>query len=133
MPGLRASGPLTVALRASKLALAVLSGALLAGCAHTTVVGADRTFQLALTEYRLVPQDVRAPAGALTIEVHNYGRLTHDLTLTRGSHPAASTRPIPPGQTARLTLSLSPGSYLMMSRILSDQALGMYGTLNVTR
>jgi hypothetical protein len=69
----------------------VLLGA--AGCGVTTRVGAGRTLQIALSEYRVIPQDVRAAAGVLTILVH--------------------------------------GRYQMASSILSDQALGAYGTLDV--
>ena len=42
-----------------------------------------------------------------------------------------STKPIAPGQTAQLDAALPPGHYLMASSILSDQALGAYGTLIV--
>ncbi len=67
--------------------------------------------------------------GPLTILVHNYGRLTHNLVISRGGQAQAITRPIWPGPTAELTLTLTPGSYLMASTILSDQTLGQYGTL----
>jgi hypothetical protein len=106
---------------------------LLAGCGHTAQVGVNRTFQVALTEYHVSPQRVRAPAGTLTIFVHNYGRLSHNLVISSGGRPDASTQPIPPGQTSELLATLAPGNYLMSSTILSDQALGAYGTLIVTR
>jgi hypothetical protein len=63
--------------------------------------------------------------------VHNYGRLTHDLVITRDGQQTAATEPLAPGQTADLVTTLSPGQYLMSSTILSDQALGAYGTLRV--
>ena len=88
---------------------------------------------MALTEYRLRPQDVRVSAGPLTIFVHNYGRLTHSLAVSLGRSSAGSTGPLLPGQSAILSLYLTPGHYLMASTILSDQALGEYGTLSVTR
>ncbi len=119
-------------LRASLLAVAAASSAVLAGCGHTHVVGGDRTLRLGLTEYRLVPQDVRVSAGALTIFVRNYGRLTHNLVVSLNGREQAATGPIWPGGSAELTLALSPGRYLMASTILSDQTLGEYGTLTVT-
>jgi Cupredoxin-like domain len=112
---------------------AAAASALLAGCGHTTQVGASRTFQVALTEYHVSPQRVRAPAGTLTIFVHNYGLLSHNLVISSYGHPDASTQPIPPGETSELLATLAPGDYLMSSTILSDQALGAYGTLIVTR
>ena len=79
-----------------------------------------------------MPQDVHATAGALTIFVHNYGRLTHNLVISLDGHTQVSTQPIAPGQTTELFATLSPGKYLMASTILSDQALGAYGTLDVS-
>jgi hypothetical protein len=121
--------------RATCFEAAALTAAtlLLAGCGNTTRVGVDRTFQVALTEYRVSPQRVRAPSGTLTIFVHNYGRLSHNLVISSDAHADAATEPIPPGQTAELLATLAPGQYLMSSTILSDQALGAYGTLIVTR
>ena len=102
-----------------------------AGCGSTTRVGGDRTVRVALTEYRVTPQDVRAGAGLLTIVVHNDGRLTHNLVILSGGVTEASSKPIPPGQTEDVEAVLAPGKYLMASRIQSDQALGAYGTLDV--
>jgi hypothetical protein len=110
------------------VALAALA---VAGCGKTTRVGTGGTLQIALNEYRVTPQDVRAHTGLLTIFVHNYGRLTHDLVISQDGRVAASTKPIAPGQTEELDAALGPGHYLMASSILSDQALGAYGTLIV--
>ncbi len=79
----------------------------------------------------MLPQRVHADTGPLTIEVHNYGRLTHSLVISLDGQPEASTPPIPPGQTVQLYATLAPGDYLMASTIASDQALGAYGTLIV--
>jgi hypothetical protein len=119
----------------SPLTLAAAALALLAagGCGSTATVGSGRTLQVALSEYRLTPQDVRAGAGPLTILAHNYGRLTHDLAISLNGATVVSTAPIAPGQTAELDTYLSPGRYVMASTILSDQALGAYGTLDVAR
>jgi hypothetical protein len=103
----------------------------LAGCGSAHNVGSDRTLQVGLTEYRVVPQSAHAPAGMLTIVAHNYGRLTHDLAVLRNGQPEGSTAPIPPGGSADLTVYLPKGRYTLASTILSDQALGAYGTLMV--
>jgi hypothetical protein len=119
-------------LRASKLAPALAGLVLLSGCGHTEAVGNDRTLYVALSEYRVTPQSVRVSAGPLTVFVHNYGRLTHNLVITLNGQTTGTTRPIWPGQSAEIALMLTPGTYLMSSTILSDQALGQYGTLTVT-
>jgi hypothetical protein len=105
--------------------------AVLAGCGHTVAVGPGRTLRLALTEYRVVPQSVVAEPGDLTVIVVNSGRLTHNLTITIGGTVVGQTPPIAPGTSSELLLNLSRGSYVMASTLLSDQALGTYGTLKV--
>jgi hypothetical protein len=112
------------------LAVALAALALVA-CGRTTAVGTGRTLQIALSEYRVTPQDVRAQTGLLTIFVHNYGRLTHNLVISLNGRTEAATTPIAPGQTQELDAALAPGHYMMASSILSDQALGAYGTLLV--
>ncbi|MFZ0043438.1 MAG: hypothetical protein WAK93_19165 [Solirubrobacteraceae bacterium] len=101
------------------------------GCGSTTTVGSSRTLQIGLDEYRVLPQDVHATAGPLTIVVHNYGRLTHSLVITERGLQQAATGPIAPGETVDLFATLNAGKYVMASSILSDQALGAYGTLDV--
>jgi hypothetical protein len=115
------------------LLVAGLVLALLGGCGHTARVGSGRWVQIGVTEYRLTPQHIAARAGELAIVAHNYGRLTHNLALTEAGHTVASTRPIPPGAAASLLVEVGPGSYVMASSLLSDQALGIYGTVTITR
>ncbi len=120
--------------RGAKLPLAIVSLALAwvaAGCGQTRAVGGDRTLRVAITEYRLNPQSAHTSPGTIAILVHNYGRLTHNLVVSENGQVIDSTKPIPPGESAEIDLNLAPGSYLMTSTILSDQALGTYGNLSV--
>ena len=119
-------------LRSVGLAIIAAAICVVAGCGHTENVGASRTLQMGLTEYRLTPENARVSAGVLTIVVHNYGVLTHNLVVSSNGQTVDSTQPIWPGQTADLSLSLAPGDYQMASTIQADQALGEYGTLTVT-
>ena len=68
-----------------------------AACGSSTTVARDGTLRIALSEYRVVPQDVHTTAGILTLVVHNYGRLTHDLVISLGGQPEISSEPIGPG------------------------------------
>jgi hypothetical protein len=115
------------------LALIAATGLLFAGCGRTKVVGQDRTVNMALSEYRLHPANIRVAAGALTFHVHNYGRLTHDLVVSQDGQTIGQTKPVPPGQTSDLALDLAAGRYSMTSTMRSDQALGAYGTLEVSQ
>jgi hypothetical protein len=121
------SGPRTPLIAVGAALLAVLCG-----CGQTAVIRRSRTICVGLTEYRLAPQSMQISQGPVTIFVHNYGRLTHNLVISRSGRARASSRPVWPGQTAELALTLTPGSYLISSTVLSDQALGEYGTLRVT-
>ncbi|MDQ6775059.1 MAG: cupredoxin domain-containing protein [Actinomycetota bacterium] len=111
--------------------LALTLASALAGCAHTIRVGASRTLHVAVTEYRLTPDTVRAYAGTLTITVRNLGVRTHDLAISLGTQNVALTPDLMPGQTAVMTVDLAPGTYLLRSTITGDQALGLWGTLEV--
>ncbi len=126
MPGMPSSKHLVTV---AALALAGAAG----GCGYTLRVGSDRKLQIALSEYRLNPDSVRVSAGPLTLVAHNYGHLTHNLVVSRTSQSLGATKPIRPGQSAEIMVTLTPGTYLMSSALLSDQALGEYGTLSVTR
>jgi hypothetical protein len=113
--------------------LTAVALAALAGCGHTARVGASRTIRVAVTEYRVIPQSIQAPAGELTLVVENDGRLAHDLALSRHGVIVGQTQPLQPGTRTYLVLTLSPGSYEMTSTLFADQALGTYGTLTVRR
>jgi hypothetical protein len=117
--------------RASILVLVTICLIGLGGCSHSQRAGADRVVHIALSEYRLNPKNVSVSAGLVTIYVRNYGRLTHDLVISLNGQPEISSKPIAPGQTAVLDAALIPGRYQLASSILSDQALGAYGTLDV--
>ncbi len=120
-------------LRAPLLALLVALFAVLSGCGSTHQIGASRTLDVGVSEYKLTPASARVSQGVVTLVVHNYGILTHNLQVSAGSQVTAATKPIWPGQTAVLALNLAPGKYEMTSSLLSDQALGVYGTLTVTQ
>jgi iron uptake system EfeUOB component EfeO/EfeM len=119
--------------RATKLALLLAAALLVTACSHAEVVGSNRTVQIQLSEYRLVPQDIRVSRGLLTIIVHNHGLLDHNLALLQNGQTIDSINPLSPGETSQMTLILSPGTYSMASTVMSDQSLGAYGTLRVTK
>ncbi|MHB8657583.1 MAG: cupredoxin domain-containing protein [Solirubrobacteraceae bacterium] len=119
------------------LTIAVVSlGGSLAGCGSAGRVGAARAANVAnvaLSDYRINPLTITVTSGTLTLIVHNYGLLTHNLVVSQGARRAGSTPPLAPGQVAQIVLTLAPGTYQMSSTILSDQTLGQAGTLNVLR
>ena len=115
----------------ARVALALVLASALAGCAHTIRVGGGRTLHVALTEYRITPDTVRAYSGRLTIVVRNLGTRTHNLAVSLGDHNEAATPDLTPGSTATILVNLAPGQYILRSSILDDQSLGESGTLDV--
>jgi plastocyanin len=121
-------------LRPAKLsAVAALASAALApaGCGHLHTVRPAGVLRVGLSEYRLTPANVHASPGALTVVAHNFGRLVHNLEVLRNGKLAAATRPIRPGSSARLELTVTGGTYVLASGLFQDESLGMRGTLKV--
>jgi hypothetical protein len=121
----------TRVMRTTLRLLAVSLCLVLSGCGATRIVGAERTVQVALSEYRVTPQRISVPAGPVTFLVHNFGRLAHNLAISSGGRIEAETAPIRPGASAVLTVDLSAGGYIIASNLFDDQTLGAYGTLIV--
>jgi hypothetical protein len=117
--------------RPARAVLALTLAWALSGCAHTIRVGGSRTLHVAVTEYRVTPDTVRAYAGTLTITVRNVGVRTHDLAISLASENVALTPDLVPGAAATMTVNLAPGKYMLRSTITGDQALGLWGTLDV--
>lgn len=122
-------------LRARPPATLLLVAATLAGCAHTVTAFSRRPLAVALMEYRLRPNSIRATSGALAFQVQNLGRLTHNFVIEAAGRaaPVAATPPIPPGTSTTLSVTLPPGHYTIASTIQQDTALGQHGTLTVVR
>jgi uncharacterized cupredoxin-like copper-binding protein len=111
----------------------------LAGCASEAVRVQGHRLTLTLSEYRILPDSVSAPAGTLVIVAHNRGILTHDVAIERKSQAEAptpvvlaTTGTIKPGASGRLQITLHrPGRYELLSTIANQSDLGMNGTLTI--
>jgi plastocyanin len=77
-----------------------------------------------------VPASASAAKGS-TVTFKNGGTVGHDLKLRQGSKVLAGTNVIQPGQTAKLTLSLPPGRYVMFCSVPGHEAAGMKGTFTI--
>lgn len=131
--------------RLALLSAAVASGgcgsSVLAGPHPLTRLSLPSVVLVSLTEYRLRPDRIVAPAGPVTFVVHNLGRLTHDLVISApapappagagGAVVVGTTAPIPPGGEATLVVTLPGGDYTLTSTIQTDAALGEHGSLKV--
>ena len=119
---------------------AVLAGALaIAGCgADDFVRDRDATLQIAMTEYKLEPANIRVRAGRVHLVARNRGRMTHNLkvqSLERKSGEQyfdfGGTETAHPGETVSASVMLAPGKYRLVCTIGNHDDLGQYGELQV--
>ena len=118
-------------LRAIAVALAALA---LSGCGgpEEPAEAGDGRIEIALDDFLIRPQNVRAPAGELTFDVTNRGRLGHNFRLRnrKGEEPVA-IRTLLPGHRASETVRLPRGDYKMLCTVANHEQLGMTGRLVV--
>jgi plastocyanin len=96
-----------------------------AGTSKTTVTVTEREFRLSLSR-------TSASAGVTRIAVRNAGKFRHALAL-RGNGVSRRTRPVEPGKTAVLVVTLRAGTYTLWCPVPGHAAQGMRATLKVGR
>lgn len=114
---------------AAVLATAFLTASGCGGAAPVAVPG--DTVRLTLGEYRIAPQEVRVDAGRVELVVRNAGTMVHRLQLRTGdrARALATSPPLRPGETARLTVELPPGTYVGTCPLDRHDTLGEHGTI----
>lgn len=111
---------------------ATLGGVFGCGAEPTAVRAADGQVAIALDDFLLDPQIVRAPAREpLRISLRNRGRLGHTFRLRRDGRLYAKVQTLRPGERTELTRTLAPGAYRMFCAIANHDELGLSGTLVV--
>ncbi|WP_329571523.1 cupredoxin domain-containing protein [Kitasatospora sp. NBC_01266] len=76
-------------------------------------------------EYSITPSQTQLAPGTYTFVAENTGTVVHALEIAGPGVSATRTDSIPPGQQAKLTVTLQPGSYELWCPIDSHKALGM--------
>jgi uncharacterized cupredoxin-like copper-binding protein len=85
-----------------------------------------------LADFAIQPASLSVAKGS-AVTVDNAGKSPHNLYVSEASGKVlAHTADLAPGQSARLSLDLAPGSYTMYCNEPGHAALGMKGTLQVT-
>lgn len=119
------------------LLAAVAVAALLAaggcGSGQKTTVDDDRPVAIAMSEFRLSPQDLRLPEGRRTLEVRNEGTMVHrfEIRSADGTRRFVLGAPLKPGASERLAVDLPRGDYVMRCAQERHNTLGEHGTLSV--
>ena len=111
--------------------------ALVPGCGGAGQVDSvrerDGVVEIALTDFRMRPQVIRAPQDSLTIIVRNEGRLAHALRL-RGASEVVRLKVstlLPGEEAARVGVTLKRGHWRLFCPLANHEELGMHGTLVV--
>ncbi len=105
----------------------VLTMASLAACAGNDSLHASDVVRVTATEMHFTPSRLVALAGKERVEIHNRGALTHTFSLNDIGEEVT----VAPGKTKTIHLTLTPGKYRYVCRILDHEGLGMHGVLTV--
>lgn len=114
---------------AAAVVTALVAGA---GCGEADPVAVDATpLRLTLSEYRIAPQAVRVPAGRVEIQVRNDGTTVHRLEIRSEdrTRTVAASPPLRPDASARLVVTLPPGSYVDTCAVERHDTLGEHGMI----
>jgi len=92
---------------------------------------AAATVEVHLTEYTIaMPKTL--PAGPTTFTVHDDGAKAHSFKIEGQGLEELLAKPLHPGETGMLQVTLKPGEYKIYCPIGSHSAKGMAITLTVT-
>jgi azurin len=78
------------------------------------------------------PSALSAPAGEVSLCARNDGQAPHDLAVRDATGRVLGRTPVlKPGESAVLSLALSPTRYALFCTLAGHESLGMKGTLEV--
>lgn len=100
------------------------------GTSSTSVSAGPATVPVTLSEFKITPASLSAPAGQVKINVTNGGSQTHNLQVTQLNKKTAD---IPAGKSAVLDLGdVKAGTYDVICTVPGHADSGMKATLTVT-
>lgn len=86
-----------------------------------------------LSDFKISPGQLTAPAGATSFAVKNDGPTPHNLTIRDGAgKTVGATANLKPGDSTTLTVSLNPGKYTAFCSLAGHESLGMSASLVVS-
>jgi uncharacterized cupredoxin-like copper-binding protein len=88
----------------------------------TTTEAKATTVKVTETEFKIALPSTRLAAGKITFDVQNAGNIPHDLAI-KGMKE--QTELIPAGGSAKLTVTLKPGTYELWCTVPGHEAAGM--------
>lgn len=88
------------------------------------------TVRVKLVDFELVPADLTVRAGAITFQLQNEGRYTHDFRV-EGNGVDERGPKVGAGRTMEWRIILQPGTYRISCPVSNHADRGMVGTLTV--
>lgn len=89
--------------------------------------------QVGVRDFTLNPGTVRVTGPNVAFDVKNGGPTIHNVTIRDASGKVfAFTPDLREGESATLTASLAPGTYILFCSLPGHESLGVKGTLTVT-
>jgi plastocyanin len=107
------------------------SGSAAPGSSGSTV-GQNGTLTATEADFSLTLGTKSLAAGPYVVTVENQGQATHTLVVERDGARIAGTSNISPGESASLSVTLKPGTYVFYCSIDNHRAMGMEVTVTVT-
>jgi uncharacterized cupredoxin-like copper-binding protein len=109
------------------------------------VVNGAHVITAQLGEMFVRPSVTSVPAGKVTFQAKNVGKVMHELMVERmpmkfdsPGHPTESAaqgmiEDMDPGHSGKMTLTLKPGKYMLFCNVPGHYAAGQHTVLTVTR
>lgn len=93
-------------------------------------LGSEGRVDIALTDFKITPNEFTVKAGEVTFAFENKGRYTHDFRV-EGQGVYEKGPMIGTGRSREWSTTLEPGTYRIFCRIGDHDQLGMVGTMVV--
>lgn len=113
-------------------ATAAQSSAAAGASSAASTVGQDGTLTATEADFSIDLGTKTLKAGPYLVKVNNTGSATHDLVVEQNGAKIAGTSSISPGESASLSVTLKPGTYVFYCSIGNHRAMGMEVTVTVT-
>ena len=131
---------------------AVSLALLVAACTPATPTPSARHLDVRIKDFDIEPAARTVPAGGMTLDVWNEGPTTHEFVIVRSELPAGSLpiasdglsvdedrvtvldelEEVEDGTSDALTVSLTPGRYVMFCNLDGHYLGGMHAAIEVT-
>jgi uncharacterized cupredoxin-like copper-binding protein len=121
-------------------------GVAVTGAVTAGAVTSSKVVTVGLNEFNILPAMQAAPAGKVTFVLKSSGKVTHELVVVKSARPAGNllkgkeadeagavgeVGELKPGQTKKLTLTLTKGHYALICNLPGHYKAGQFADFYV--